>query len=201
MMSSCTLKALRAWMNRLEEKPGVYLIQCIENGAIYVGSAEKSLRQRLSQHLTDLLTRDHPVPLLQEDWTHLGAERFLWCAQYAATARDAWQEEMWLIRLAQSLEDQGGYNRRAPRNCVSVSVRASENYFLNRKKRKYCLLPSVQFDDRIHPVMIRTFCQGDLPLVREKDFSLGLGEGERLGQMAGWRAAAIRFHPEEGQGA
>lgn len=191
---------LRNWITRLNEQPGVYLIQRIDNGSTYVGSAKHSLQQRLSQHLADLIAGEHDIPLLQDDWNTLGCNQFMWMAKYASSALDARRSEMWLIRLAHALEDHGGYNRRTSINCISASLRATERNYMSAGIRKYSLLPTIQLHERIHPTMIRTFCQGSLPLNATKNFDLDLTEVERLRQLEGWKATAIHFGPERGGG-
>lgn len=182
---------LRNWINRLKEQPGVYLIQRIDNGSTYVGSAKHSLQQRLSQHLIDLVAGGHAVPLLQDDWNTLGCHQFKWMAKYASSAMDARWTEMWLIRLARTLEDHGGYNRRTSINCISASLRATEKNYMSAGVRKYCLLPTTRLHERVHPSMIRTFCQGSRPLNATKNFDLDLTEIERLRQLEEWKATAI----------
>ena len=195
-----TERSLRAWANSLDERPGVYLIQCKENNATYVGAAEKSmsLRQRMGEVVSTLLHRRHSSPLLQKDWNLYGAENFGWWAQYCSSKAEALQTEKWLVKLAHAFEDHGGYCERTPTNCVSASLRETERKFAKAGTPGYEFLDERNIDSRIHPTLVQTFCQGIRPLVRTKITQLDLVEVERLRQLDEWKATAIHFDPESG---
>lgn len=54
---------------------GVYLIQCIENGKKYIGSA-KCIKGRWRTHIYDLNNKKHHSMKLQEDWIKYGQDKF-----------------------------------------------------------------------------------------------------------------------------
>lgn len=54
---------------------GVYLIQCVENGKNYIGSA-KCIKGRWCQHIRDLNKYKHHSMKLQEDWIKYGSDKF-----------------------------------------------------------------------------------------------------------------------------
>ena len=196
-MNSSRNEALRNWIKQIDDKPGVYAIKSLINGSIYVGSSKHSIRQRLLQNLIDLEASEHDVPLLQEDWSAAGSSQFTWMVQYVATAKDAIEQEIHLIKLARALEDYGSYNRRTTVNCISASLRETERKFARGQRvRKYCPIPTIKPHERIHPVILKTFCQGQLPLVRTKNFDLGIPEVERIELFEKWKTKALCFNPE-----
>lgn len=195
-MNSSHNEALRHWIKQLHDQPGVYAIQSLANGSTYVGSTKHSIRQRLLQNLTNLEAGEHDVPLLQEDWSTTGSSRFTWMVQYVATPKDAAKDEIYLIHLARALEDYGSYNRRTTINCISASLRDTERKFARRPRvQKYCPLPTIKPHARIHPAVLKTFCQDELPLVRTKNFDLGIPEVERIELFERWKAEALCFSP------
>lgn len=72
------LQQVRRWIKIIDQRPGVYLIENTGNGACYVGSATKSLRQRLRDTLGMLNSGRHHSYLLQADWRRYGPESFVW---------------------------------------------------------------------------------------------------------------------------
>lgn len=195
-MNTSQNEALRNWIKQLADQPGVYAIQSLINGYVYVGASKHSIRQRLLQNLIDLEAGAHDVPLLQEDWCAAGSFQFTWMVQYVATSKDAAEQEIHLIKLARALEDYGSYNRRTTINCISASLRDTEQKLSRgRGVRKYCPIPTIKPHERIHPAILKTFCQGALPLARAKNFDLGIPEVERIELFEKWKAKAHCFSP------
>lgn len=151
------LEQLRRWIRSLEQRPGVYLIENTANGACYVGSATKSLRQRLRDTLATLNSGRHHSYLLQTDWRRYGAENFAWWASYASSAADALRDEKELAIAANAFEDFGGYCQRTGRNCVAASFRETERKLAKAGVRRYQFLPGVRVEDRIPEVLLRTW--------------------------------------------
>ncbi len=150
------LEHVRRWIRCLDQRPGVYLIENTANGACYVGSATKSLRQRLRDTLTMLNSGRHHSYLLQADWRHHGAENFAWWASYASSAADALTAEKELAIAANAFEDFGGYCQRTGKNCAAASFRETERKLAKARVRRYQFLPGVRIEDRIPEVLLRT---------------------------------------------
>ena len=187
---------LRTWIDQLDERPGVYMLRSLDSGATYVGSARKSVRQRLRQNVIDLESGTHDVPLLQDDWNDFGGSRFAWSVSYAANSKEAQQQEIEWIKLAHALEDFGGYNRRTNISCIAASLRDTENKLSkNYRKERYCLLPSTNPHQRIAPGILKTFCQGNRPLAETKALTLDVDEETRLHLLHAWESSALRFNP------
>lgn len=150
------LEQVRRWIRSLDQRPGVYLIENTANGACYVGSATKSLRQRLRDTLTMLNSGRHHSYLLQADWRRYGANSFVWWASYASSAADALAEEKRLAMAVNAFEDFGGYCQRTGGNCAAASFRETERKLAKTRVRRYQFLPGVKVEDRIHEVLLRT---------------------------------------------
>ena len=137
--------------------PGVYLIRCRENGALYVGSA-KNLRARLQGHLSKLKCGGEDVELLQDDWNGLGMDAFEFKVLHLPLERIEWLERE-LTLLLGALEQHGGYNRKlGGRWGLAARFRDTERKF-QRNGLKYVMLPNGCYWARINPVLLRTFCQ------------------------------------------
>lgn len=54
---------------------GIYLITCLVNGKVYVGSAKK-LRARFNVHINDLRNNIHHGVVLQRAWNKYGVDNF-----------------------------------------------------------------------------------------------------------------------------
>lgn len=150
------IEQVRRWIRSLDQRPGVYLIENTVNGACYVGSATKSLRQRLRDTLTMLNGRRHHSYLLQADWRRFGAENFAWWASYASSAADALKMERELAIAADAFEDFGGYCQRTGKNCAAASFRETERKLAKARVPRYQFLPGVRIEDRIPEVLLRT---------------------------------------------
>ena len=150
------LEQVRRWIRSLDQRPGVYLIENTVNGAFYVGSATKSLRQRLRDTLATLNSGRHHSYLLQADWRRYGAEKFVWWASYASSAADALKDERELAIVANAFEDFGGYCQRTGENCAAASFRETERKLAKARIRRYQFLPGIRIEERIPEVILRT---------------------------------------------
>lgn len=180
---------LRHWIKSLDQRPGVYLIENVTNGACYVGSATKSIRQRLGNTLTMLNGGRHHAYLLQADWLHYGVQNFVWWACYAAAATEALEEERRLVIIANAFEDYGGYCQRTGRNCVAASFRETERKLAKARARRYVFLPRVNPADRINPLLLSTF-QPSTTTVMSRGHLLSQSP-EQLRQFEEWRLEAL----------
>lgn len=184
------LEMLRRWIRSLDQRPGVYLIENTANGACYVGSATKSLRQRLRDTLSMLNGGRHHSYLLQADWRRYGADGFVWWASYASSAADALAEEKRLAMAANAFEDFGGYCQRTGENCIAASFRETERKLAKARVRRYQFLPATKVQDRISGVLLRTFCQVESPRPQALQFPGSLARQEEVG-VAHWKGAAL----------
>lgn len=180
------MEQVRRWIRSLDQRPGVYLIENTTNGACYVGSATKSLRQRLGDTLTRLDGGRHHAYLLQADWQRHGAESFLWWASYASSASAALEDERKLAIAANAFEDFGGYCQRTQENCVAASFRETERKLAKARIRRYQFLPGVRVEDRIPYVLLRAFHR------RNKRLLGDVAAIEQVGviDLAGWKTQA-----------
>ena len=89
---------------------GVYSIKNRRNGKLYIGSASRSIRNRLREHLRLLRLDQHPNRHLQSAWNKHGHEAFVctiveWCSPDECLER----EQYWMD-LHKSGNDWYGYN-------------------------------------------------------------------------------------------
>lgn len=188
---------LSAWINALPNTLAVYMIECLATGAKYVGSAHKQfIAARLAQALSELKAGRHHSSLLQRDWDKFGSHAFIWFVRPTGSGREAFLEEYWLIRAAKAFADFGGYVLRADINCVSASIPETERKLASsRDGCKFEYLPSKNHSPRIHPTMLKTFCQSNHPLAESKNLALDVSEEERLNLLHEWTSGALRFDP------
>ena len=86
---------------------GVYLIQCIENGKNYIGSA-KCIRTRWKQHIRDLNKKIHHNIKLQKDWDKYKEHNFIFSVLIECTHSDSKKYELEYIKKFNS--EKFGYN-------------------------------------------------------------------------------------------
>ena len=63
----------REWLK--EQPAGIYLIECVPTGKVYIGQS-KTASTRLRRHQSDLLRGQHPNSWLQFDYDAFGLESF-----------------------------------------------------------------------------------------------------------------------------
>lgn len=188
---------LSTWIQALPDSFAVYMIECLVTGSRYVGSAHKQvIASRLAQQVSDLEAGQHHSSLLQQDWNRFGSQAFAWLVRPTKSGRDSLLEEFWLIRASKAFADFNGYVLRADVNCVSASVPETERKLAaSPGTSKFSYLPGINPGDRIHPVLIRTFCRGNRPLFESKKLTLDVCEEERLRLVQEWASCALRFDP------
>ena len=90
---------------------GIYLILNTANGCVYVGQSI-TMSQRLSQHISSLVTKRHYNKKLQQDWTELGIDSFV-CGILESVQPIGelleMREDAWIDKL-QTLDPLKGYN-------------------------------------------------------------------------------------------
>lgn len=180
------LDQVRHWIRSLDKRPGVYLIENTVNGACYVGSATKSLRQRLRDTLATLNSGRHHSYLLQADWQRFGAKNFAWWGSYALSAADALAAEKELAIAANAFEDYGGYCQRTGENCIAASFRETERKLAKARVRRYQFLPGVRVEDRVSELLLRTASRRKPNQQHSGDLQKGSCTG-----LAAWKALAL----------
>lgn len=141
---------------------GVYMIECVPNGALYVGKGENVIR-RVSSHQLALARSSHEVPLLQADWDKHGADAFIFWIKFVPAKTRLCALEKSITLMMNSLEHLGGYNRALVRErSITAKIRDTERKL--RRSGKFFLLPDTVEWSRINPIQTQTFCQKDKPL-------------------------------------
>lgn len=188
---------LSSWIKALPQSFGVYMIECLATGSRYVGSAHRQIvAARLAQELSELKAGRHHSSLLQKDWNKFGNQAFVWQVRASASPKESLTEEFRLIRAAHAFADFGGYVLRADENCVTASIPETERKLAaSRGRSKFSYLPGINLNDRIHPELVRTFCQGNRPLSESKRLTPDVSEEERLRLVQEWKSCALRFDP------
>lgn len=183
---------------RLKDSPGVYIIECLANGACYAG-ATTSLRKRAQGHFSKLNAGSHDVPLLQGDWKKYGSEQFVFWFCYAPMA-SLHDLEKQVTLLTNGLEDYGGYNKALLAKRWGCA-RICDSEAKLRRRGKFIPIRSALDRERINADYVRTFCQANRPLSAEADMQIQLDEkqrSERLRQLMGGfqRASSASLLPK-----
>lgn len=98
----------------LLEAPGVYLITCVANGRIYIGSSASLLR-RWYYHRRDLRNGSHVSRHMQAAWNKHGEQSFIIEAiEYSQSRDDAISREAYWLKQLQPFGDHGFNGARDP---------------------------------------------------------------------------------------
>ena len=90
--------------------PGAYVIRCVANGKVYVGSSSKSVLARKSQHFSKLRCGSHYSKAMQNDFTRHGEESFeFYVVQFVEDGTHI-QLEQELIDKHDATNREKGYN-------------------------------------------------------------------------------------------
>lgn len=90
--------------------PGVYAITNLVNGKYYIGSASKSVRQRILYHLSYLSRNKHDNEHLQRSWNKYGEKSFKFELLEACEKSEALKLEQWWIDNLETTDRNKGYN-------------------------------------------------------------------------------------------
>ena len=90
---------------------GVYIIENLVNGKVYVGSASKSLPKRLRDHKYQLGKNCHFNNHLQAAWNRYGAEQFKFRVLQRCSPQDCLSNEQNWIDHYQCYDSAKGYNK------------------------------------------------------------------------------------------
>lgn len=70
---------IQEWL--LYDGPGIYVVECLENGYVYVGETE-NLKSRFQSTYSSLKRDKHGSPKLQKDWKLYGSAKFVFKVVY-----------------------------------------------------------------------------------------------------------------------
>ena len=148
-------------MVRKDEKffpvSGVYVIRCLANGRVYVGSS-KDLNKRIRQHKSKLKSRGHELPRLQNDWDVYGEELFDF-ESHSFPESEMRAIECQYIEELGALEHQKGYNKMIGAMWgPEARIRNTEAKLKN--KGKYSRLRGVDNEAPIALAFIQSFSYG-----------------------------------------
>jgi group I intron endonuclease len=91
-------------------KSGIYVIRCLVNGKVYIGSAI-DIRGRLSVHRSALNRNKHKNYRLQKAWNEYGSDQFVWeVLEYVYKMELLWVVEAEYIVRYKATERRFGFN-------------------------------------------------------------------------------------------
>lgn len=79
-------------MKNNKKVSGIYVIKCIANGKIYLGSSV-DIARRWSSHLSQLKNDKHPNKQMQEDFNKYGWDRFSFRIKTECLQRELYEQE------------------------------------------------------------------------------------------------------------
>lgn len=87
----------------------IYVIRCLANSRVYVGSAKRSAI-RLRTHWNELAKGTHANPFLRRAWNKYGAESFSTEVVEVCSLEDRWVREQWWIDKLDAGKNRSGFN-------------------------------------------------------------------------------------------
>jgi group I intron endonuclease len=103
---------------------GVYKIQNIVNGKIYIGSAQDTFGRRFSRHKSDLRNNIHHCHTLQRSWNKYGPDKFIFVPLFQCESEECIGWEQHFFDLYQPWpETNEGYNLCRIAGCGSSNSR------------------------------------------------------------------------------
>lgn len=136
---------------------GVYVIRCLVNGRLYVGSAA-DLKRRIGEHKALLRRGGHfHLPRLQQDWDVFGASAFAFYEQPVTGNMTAYRRfERMLILAWDALEHLSGYNKMVGGSWgPEASIRNTEDKLV--RYGKFCRLSWVVRESPMTRDYVNTF--------------------------------------------
>ncbi|SRR6266508_150236 len=109
-------------MIRTTKDAGIYIIENVITGAVYIGSSGQAMARRFYRHKVDLRNETHPNERLQRAWKKYGEDAFIFKALEAVPDRDLLleREQYWIDRF------------RAERDCYNLAEVAGTNAGVER---------------------------------------------------------------------
>jgi hypothetical protein len=89
---------------------GTYLIRCVANGKVYVGSSSVSVVNRRINHFQLLRRGDHTARGMQDDFNTFGPNEFEFHPVLIASGQDVVEAEKALIAQYDATNPDRGYN-------------------------------------------------------------------------------------------
>ena len=96
----------------------IYAMRCKENGKIYIGRTETTVRERILLHLQALKRGKHNSPTLQEDFNKYGKEAFEYYEIENNICFENREKESYYMDLYRTCNPQYGYNCKDHHNKV-----------------------------------------------------------------------------------
>jgi group I intron endonuclease len=91
-------------------KGGIYLIRCLVDGRVYVGSSN-NFHKRWLKHKSELNNKCHGSRLLEDAWHKYGSNQFIWMVlEYVRDEEELWSVEKNYIRLYRADDLRFGFN-------------------------------------------------------------------------------------------
>lgn len=111
-----------------EKQIGIYKIECLKNGMVYVGSSI-DIQARLTWHKSHLINNTHYKKGMQEDFNKYGIENFVFEIVELTTEKRLKEKEIYYIKELKAVEH--GYN-----TCISTSGRYKKTSKHSKKLSK-----------------------------------------------------------------
>lgn len=92
--------------------PGAYILRCVVNGRVYVGSSSISVMRRKKQHFAKLRLGKHYSRIMQADFNLYGESAFVFDAVGVNGDGDSAEIEQALIDQYDATNPERGYNSR-----------------------------------------------------------------------------------------
>lgn len=161
----------------LPNTPGIYCVWNRVTQRCGVGLASRSVRTRAMQHRSNLRRANALSAPLARDLCEHGLASFLFLLleqvphpeigshRAALRKREAW----WACRLG-ALDERTGYNLEAGGQRSPASLfRERERKLMRANSRSYRLLPGINIDDPVHPILLETWHRANLVSTRNSE--------------------------------
>ena len=142
---------------KLAPVSGVYVIRCLANGKVYVGSS-KDMKKRVRQHVAKLRRKEHELPRLQNDWNVYGEGYFDFDLRLVSE-KEMRSVECQLIEGLGALEHKNGYNKMIG-GMWGPEARIRNTEVKLKNKGKYSRLRGVDHEAPIALAFIQSFIHG-----------------------------------------
>src|SRR6187402_268706 len=90
--------------------PGIYIITCIPNKKVYIGSSSYSVYKRIRDHQIFLESNSHPNQYLQRAFNKYGKENFIFERLEACDQNKVIEREQYYMDLLESHNRDKGFN-------------------------------------------------------------------------------------------
>jgi group I intron endonuclease len=111
---------------------GIYMITCIENKKIYIGSSV-NLTRRFSEHKRFLKKNDHYNSYLQNSWNLYGEESFVFSIIEKTKLEELMSREQYWIDKSKCFDQKVGFNECKNSNST-IGYKHTEEFLASRSK-------------------------------------------------------------------